>query len=463
MPRQLRSPSEEVTGTDVLLGLGAANRARDAVGVYSICSANRLVLEAGMLQALRDATPVLIESTSNQVNQFGGYTGMTPADFRAFVGSVAQAMGLAQQRVILGGDHLGPHPWRSEPAASAMVKARDLVRECVLAGYTKIHLDASMRCADDPPGRPLDERVVSERAADLCSAGESAHAELQAGATAQVHVRAGRGRRGRSTAPRPVYVIGSEVPIPGGELAGQSAPGVTRPLDVERTLALARAAFHPSLESAWQRVIAVVVQPGVEFGDATVFEYDRPKAADLSAFIELDGRLVYEAHSTDYQTPGNLRRMVEDHFAILKVGPGLTFAMREAIFALECMEREWLGGRNDSVLSGLRDVLQQTMRDRPGDWKPYYRGDEDELRLARDFSFSDRSRYYWPLPEVKAALDRLCRNLSDRPVPLTLLSQYLPVQYEAVRAGALDNQPADLIRHRVLEVATTYASACRMR
>ena len=48
------------------------NRQGQPVGVYSICSANRFVLEAGMLQARRDESILLIESTSNQVNQFGG-------------------------------------------------------------------------------------------------------------------------------------------------------------------------------------------------------------------------------------------------------------------------------------------------------------------------------------------------------------------------------------------------------
>ena len=50
---------------------------------------------------------------------------------------------------MLGGDHLGPYVWRAEPADEAMAKARDLVRDYVAAGYTKIHLDASMRLGGD--------------------------------------------------------------------------------------------------------------------------------------------------------------------------------------------------------------------------------------------------------------------------------------------------------------------------
>ncbi len=426
----------------------AGNHRGEGVGIYSICSADRFVLEAGMTQALRDDTVVCIESTCNQVDQFGGYTGMTPAAFRGFVLSVAADIGLPEARVILGGDHLGPWVWQAEAAVSAMAKARDLVRSYVSAGYTKIHLDASMRCADDAgdPTAFLDEEVATERTIELCRAAEEAHAELPEGA------------------PAPVYVIGTEVPTPGGEQAGRAAPSVTRVADLERTLSLAREAFERGrLPAAWERVIAVVTQPGVEFGDDVVFDYDRAKAAELSAHAGRSGSLTYEAHSTDYQRASSLRRMVEDHFAILKVGPWLTFAMREAFFALESIERELLAGRDGVELSRLRDVLETTMVAHPEHWKSYYHGNGSELRLARAYSFSDRCRYYWPRPELREALARLLGNLSERSIPSTLLGQFLPIQYEAVREGVLPARPEDLIRHKILQVLDRYASACGMR
>jgi len=437
-----------VSVTDVLLDLVQRNRRGEGVGIYSICSADRFVLEAGMMQALRDDTVVCIESTCNQVNQFGGYSGMTPAAFRAFVGSVAADMRFPEDRVVLGGDHLGPHVWRGEPAEAAMAKARELVRAYVQAGYTKIHLDASMRCADDPgdEGSPLDERTATDRTVALCRAAEEAQGELPAGA------------------PAPVYVIGTEVPIPGGELAGRSEVSVTRAEDVERTLTLAREAFErEGLHAAWERVIAVVTQPGVEFGDAVVFDYDRDRARELSAYLTRNWPLVYEAHSTDHQTATSLRQMVEDHFAILKVGPWLTFAMREALFALESIERELFAAGEDLARSRLREVLETTMVEHPEHWKAYYHGDERELRLARAYSFSDRARYYWARPELSEAVARLIGNLRQRPIPLMLLSQFLPVEYEAVRAGELALAPEDLVRHRILAVVDLYASACGMR
>jgi D-tagatose-1,6-bisphosphate aldolase subunit GatZ/KbaZ len=415
------------------------------VGIYSICSANRFVLEAGMEQAKRDASLLCIESTSNQVNQFGGYTGQTPVEFAAFVKEVARTEGFPQEKILLGGDHIGPHVWRTVRASTAMEKARELVESCVHAGYTKIHLDASMPCADDPKDRqrPLADELVSERAAELCKAAEEAHRELKEGT------------------PAPLYVIGTEVPIPGGEQQESQAPEVTSTEDLARTLATAKQAFYSrGVEEAWERVIAVVVQPGVEFGDASVFAYDEVKTKRLADYAAQKWNGVYEAHSTDYQTRGALHEMVRDHFAILKVGPWLTYAFREAVFALAMMEEEWLGSRRDVTLSKVRKELEAAMLENPTHWTSYYRGGEAELKFARKYSYSDRSRYYWPLPNVASALQRLLSNLTANPAPVPLVSQYLPRQFEAIREGRLKNDPRELIREKILEVLNIYANAC---
>jgi D-tagatose-1,6-bisphosphate aldolase subunit GatZ/KbaZ len=428
-----------------LRGLLTANRRGKAVGIYSICSANRFVLEAGMLQGLRNGNVLLIESTSNQVNQFGGYTRQTPEEFAKFVEGIATAMGFPKKRIILGGDHLGPHVWRKEPVQSAMERAKEMVTAYVRAGFKKIHLDASMPCADDSvgPNESLPDEIVSARAAELCEAAEQAQ------------------KSPPSSKNGPLYVIGTEVPIPGGEIVGSEAPEVTRTDDLAHTLEVAKHAFlAKGLNSAWDRVIAVVVQPGVEFGDTSVFPYDDKKAKPLARFRSRAWPGIYEAHSTDYQTKLALRQMVMDHFAILKVGPRLTFAFREGVFALAAAEKELLSGKAGVTLSGLPEVLDKAMVDDPVHWKSYYSGDETALRIARRYSYSDRARYYWPHPTVSTALQQLLHNLTEHPVPISVLSQYLPTQAEAVRAGEISEQPAVLIRHKILEVLNQYAYAC---
>jgi D-tagatose-1,6-bisphosphate aldolase subunit GatZ/KbaZ len=349
------------------------------------------------------------------------------------------------EKIVVGGDHLGPHVWRSESSSTAMQKAEELVRASVLAGYTKIHLDASMHLADDSGDRrkPLADTIVSNRAADLCRAAEDAYRQLAPGS------------------PLPLYVIGTEVPIPGGERNDTQAPEITSVEDLSHTIAAARRAFvERSLEAAWERVIAIVVQPGVEFGDAVVVPYRSENARQLSLVVHEGWHGVYEAHSTDYQTRPALRQMVSDHFAILKVGPWLTFAFREAVFALAAVEGEWLGQRKGLALSRVLESLEDGMLADPQYWKSYYHGDEDALRFARRYSLSDRSRYYWPLPAVASALQKLISNLTEHPAPISLLSQYLPNQTTAVREGTLPNCPSELIRHKIGEVIGHYAYAC---
>ena len=436
-----RSGTGGGAGARALRELVRAQKRGEPRGIWSVCSANPFVLEAAMEQARGDGGLLLVESTSNQVNPEGGYTGQTPADFARSLAEAAERARVPPDRLVIGGDHLGPFPWQAEPAASALAKSRELVRQCVLAGYEKIHLDASMACADDPGGAggPLDERTVAERTALLAAEAEEAAAE-------------GGG-------PGPVYVVGTEVPTPGGEQAGTAGLQVTRPEAALRFLELAREAFAArGLGGAFERVIALVVQPGVDFGDETVHGYERGKARPLKEAIEAVPGIVFEAHSTDYQTGEALRQLVEDHFAILKVGPALTFAFREAVFALARLEEEWLPGGGPP--SGIREALERAMLDRPGHWSKHYRGDERALRLARSFSLSDRIRYYWTAPGVPEALARLLGTLSGRPLPLPLVSQYLPWAFEAVRGGALPADPRALVGFRIRQVTGLYARAC---
>jgi D-tagatose-1,6-bisphosphate aldolase subunit GatZ/KbaZ len=262
---------------------------------------------------------------------------------------------------------------------------------------------------------------------------------------------------------RPLYVIGTEVPVPGGESASGQPPVLTTVESLNHTLEIFHRAFEDkSLSAAWERVIGIVVQPGVEFGGDVVFEYDKKKARLLSEGLPHSPALVYEAHSTDYQSLDSLAEMVEDHFAILKVGPWLTFAFREAVFALTAIEKELLATRKDPKLSQVREALDKAMLRNPEYWRSYYRGDEGQLRLARAYSYSDRCRYYWHDPAVQAEIETLLENVKAHSLPLTLVSQHLPEEYAAIRAGKIENRPEAMIQHHIQLVLRTYAAACGM-
>jgi D-tagatose-1,6-bisphosphate aldolase subunit GatZ/KbaZ len=417
-----------------LLQLLQRHKAGSREGIYSVCSSHPLVIEAALREADRGGQWVLVEATSNQVNQFGGYSGMTPAQFRAYVADIAARAALAQERVLLGGDHLGPNAWRAEPAAVAMERAEQLIQGYVAAGFRKIHLDCSMSCADDPT--VLTDTVVAERAARLCQAAEKAW--QKAGGEA------------------PVYVIGTEVPAPGGAAEDLGALAVTTPSAVTATLETHRSGFLAlGLEAAWARAVALVVQPGVEFDHHKVIDYDPTKARLLSRRIESEPDLVYEAHSTDYQTSAALAALVRDHFAILKVGPAATFALREVLWALVDIQIE-LGG---DMRESLKAVVLASMRRDPKYWRPYYT-DPRSQAFDLQYSLSDRIRYYWNFPEVQRATAALLEDLGRRRIPMTLLSQYLPAQYAAVREGSLTSDPRALLLDSVARVLRGYAGAC---
>ena len=433
---------EQIDAATWLRSVIDENRDGKRSGLFSVCSAHPRVLMAAMRHALETGSMLSVESTSNQVNQHGGYTGYTPSTFVSYLHSLAAEVGLPQERILLGGDHLGPYPWRSESSESSMAKARVLVTSCVLAGYTKIHLDASMSCSDDP--RILDDDTVAERAALLCSVAEAARESLP------------------EKSPAPMYVIGTEVPVPGGEEENTAGPVPTTPQRARLTLASFERAFHGhNLQNAWERIIGLVVQSGAEFGDANVFEYRSEPVRALSNTLPGSPALVYEAHSTDYQTPSALRRMVDDHFGILKVGPWLTYAFREAIFSLSAIEREWFGRRAEVRPSQVRETLEAAMLSNPAHWKSYY-GDRDEASqgFAREFSYSDRCRYYWPEAAVKEQVELLIKNLSREPIPLTLISQYFPEEYDRVCAGEINGRPLELIEQHIRKVLRFYSAAC---
>ncbi len=398
----------------------AAQKRGVPIGIPSICSAHPFVLK----QTLQTVRHPLIEATCNQVNQFGGYTRMTPSDFVAFVRAISEEVRVPFQNVLLGGDHLGPHVWQSEPAISAMAKAREMVAAYAAAGFTKLHLDCSMRLADDPVGA-LDQELSARRAAELAKVAE------------------------QSTTASLRYVIGTEVPRPGGATVDEQSMHVTEVEDVRETIEIHCKAFRDAgLDAAWERVIAVVVQPGVEFGDEFVTLYLPEAAQALSHFIE-GQPVVYEAHSTDYQSTDTLRNMIRDHFAILKVGPALTFAYREAVFALALIEEECIPV---AERSNLLRVLDQVMVSDPGYWTAYYHGTEQERAFKRRFSLSDRVRYFWAQPQVQSALNVLMRNLGPGPLPYSLSSQFV---------GETGITAQQAIQHRIGKVLDSYLAACQ--
>jgi len=427
-------------GAGILAELAPARAAGRPFGITSVCSAHPLVIEAALLQAKADGGTALIEATCNQVNHQGGYTGLTPAAFRDFVHGVARDVGMPIERIILGGDHLGPNPWKSLPPEAAMGEAATMVEAYVQAGFLKLHLDTSMGCAGEPVA--LADQLTAERAARLAMVAEQAAAKAGT---------------------RPYYIIGTEVPTPGGALEAVPETVVTVPEAPLATYGIHKHIFmSEGLSRVLDRVVALVVQPGVEHGNESVTHYDSGAAAALSASLQGLPGLIFEAHATDYQTPAALAALVRDGFPILKVGPALTFALREAFYALDAIAAV-LVPEIDPDAEPLPAVMERLMLLNPEPWRSHYHGDSASLRVLRHYSYSDRIRYYWAEPEAVAAVDRLFERLDGVAIPPPLISQFLPRVYDRVATGALPGDARVLAVEAVRDVLRPYAAACAPR
>ena len=129
--------------------------------------------------------------------------GCGPPIFATFVQGIWRTRGICRtDRLLLGGDHLGPHVWRKLPAEEAMAKAEAMIAQYAKAGFSKIHLDASMPCGDDPAILP--DEIIAARAARLAKVAET------------------------ECRTAPFYIIGTEVPVPGGASHGHEL-AVTTP------------------------------------------------------------------------------------------------------------------------------------------------------------------------------------------------------------------------------------------
>ena len=322
-----------------------------------------------------------------------------------------------------------------------MENSVELVYQYARAGFTKIHLDTSMKVADDPEGL-LQTEVIARRGAKLYKAAMKGYEELKAE---------------KPDAMRPVFVIGSEVPIPGGATEAEDTLAVTSPDAFRDTVSTYQRVWtEEGVGDGMKDVIAVVVQPGVEFGDEQVFDYNPAAAVDLCAALKEFPDICFEGHSTDYQTATDLYNMVTDGIAILKVGPALTFGLREALFSLSMMEKELVP---EEKRANFIETLDAVMLASPANWEKHYHGDEKHLAQCRKYSYSDRARYYIGQPEVVAAMNKLFDNLREYPIPMNMLHQYMPISYAKIREGQLKLDPRELAMDGIVQFMLDYESA----
>lgn len=415
-----------------------------SIGIASFCTANSIVIET-ILEYTKDFEDyVLIEATANQVNQFGGYTNMTPTDFVNYIHNIADKVGFSKDRIILGADHFGPLVWADKSEDEAMVNAKELLRQAVLAGYIKIHLDTSMRLGSDDVDIKLSDEIIAKRGVELYKVCEEAFKERCKEIPNAIH---------------PVYVIGSEVPIPGGEFE-ENILQITKVDDFKNTIHAYEKIFKENgLNNAWEHIVAVVVQPGVEFSNTDIHLYDRTKSTKLSNVLIDYPNLVFEGHSTDYQTSIKLKEMVEDGVAILKVGPALTFALRESLFSLSIMEELLI--KNENERANFIEFLDKIMVENPKDWEKYYIGSENEKELSRKYSFSDRSRYYLSREDIESNIELLFKNIDSIEFPVGMIKQFFPSAFNKIINNEMSLNSRNLVKSNIINVIKDYEYATK--
>ena len=95
----------------------------------------------------------------------------------------------------------------------------------------------------------------------------------------------------------------------------------------------------------------------------------------------------------------------------------------------------------------------------PSNWENHYHGNEKELHLARKYSYSNRIRYYMGDEKIVAATDKLFANLREHEIPMNMLHQFMPIQYQQIVDGQLKNDPRDVVMAQIAEVMKIYEAA----
>ena len=396
------------------------NRAGQALSIPSVCSAQGDVILASLLRAQTLDCTIVIEATSNQVNQFGGYTGMRSSDFMAFVHGIAKIANVDLERIQFGGDYLGLQVWRNESPDSAMAKVHQLVSNYVQAGFTKIHLDYSEGCASEPA--QLDDEITTARSAKLA-------------------------RICLNSANNLMFIVGTEVPPPGGARTNKSGDiAATSPDTAHATFALHMDKFGDIAAL----ICGLVVQQGVEFSPMQIHHLSMAKDPELIQSITDWPFVCLEAHSVDYQHPHVLQRLAQLGFAFQKVGPALALAYLQALYSLNIVRSFLLRCERH-----LPVALEIAMLENPQYWRVFYYGSAEQLLQQRHFGLADRIRYYWPVPSVQAAVQQLFDDLPHQ-IPDPILWQVFGQPVLDCEEDLAGSQVQRLVRAQIQIVLDLY-------
>jgi D-tagatose-1,6-bisphosphate aldolase subunit GatZ/KbaZ len=415
-----------------------ANRRGERKGIYAVESQNPSVQEMYLQQALADGSPALFEICADLLDPHGQSGKMLPDDFIANVTQIMVKTGFPRDRLFFGVNDLSPSLWKDESIESALKKTCVFISDLVSFGFNKLGIHAAIPLKGDPADQPLPQEVIITREVALYQAAEGAAAAMP-------------------EEEKPLYVI--DVHPGRGKAEGQNTMLHKEDVEiaVDRFVQIAAAAGLPEMK---ERLLAVRIFLGAGYDSEKIIPFDSSLLKELGGCVYEDKPVVMEVLQTDFQMQTVLDQLVHNHFGFMRIGPELTFTMREALFSLAMMENETMIGKPGVYLSNFIIELDRAMQSAPQHWQKYYTGNGFEQLIARKYSLYDRSRFYWEDKEVRKTKKRLYDNLIEYPVPLTVLRQFMPCQYERVAAGELENKPDALVMDAVRHALHRYSRAC---
>ena len=388
----------------------------------SLCTSNLDVLKTAIYFCKKKNFPILIESTSSQVNQQGGYSGKKPKDFFYSVNKIAKKINFPKKNLHIGGDHLGPLPWKNLSSKIALHNSIRLINDCLKSNYSKIHIDTSIKCSSD--------KVLTSQEIFLI--------------TKTILNKIKKNKKLRKA----FLVIGTEVPLSGGndksKLKLTSKSQIFHDVEKFKRIRIGNKPF------------GLVIEPGMKFMHYTILS---PKFKNFKKkkLISKRFNFVFEAHSTDYQSLSCLKNLVKNNFKFLKVGPELTFYMTRALFFMEELEKKYFSKNKSNIKQKIFIEMMQNKKH----WNSYYSGRKKFLKKLILNSRLDRIRYYLNKEKIeksKKILEENINKLDKNLIKKILIKKKLPTYNEK------DLNNFDLIKFSYLgQSLVKYYKACGYR
>jgi len=343
----------------------------------SFCSSNSIVLSNLIKFCKFNNLPILIESTSNQVNQFGGYSKKTPNAFIKTVKQIARKENFNLKKIFFGGDHLGPLPWKNYNSQIAMKNSLELVKSYLKAGYNKIHLDTSIKCLDD---KKINNQLVYNRTSFIFK---------------KLNL--------KKYVSKVFFVFGTEVPLSGGNDTIKIIPTSIKQIKNEFK------GFRELLNNK-KKYFALVIEPGMKFMHQSI---NKPNLKNFKKkkFFSQKNNFTYEAHSSDYQSLKTLKNLVKNNFKFLKVGPELTYQLTKSLIFMESLEKKLVVKK-----SFFTKILFRQMKKNNSFWLSYFNKKNKTSFKNIIKSKFDRTRYYLEDRKVLSSINLLKKNINKHKI-----------------------------------------------